>query len=264
VHVTSLGYQTDLALLTYSGSIVEDHGDCVVVRSPHNPTFWWGNFLLLPSPPADEDAAGWVDRFHRELPDAEHVALGFDGVDGTVEDLAGFAELGLKPEASTVMTARSVHPPPRPNHTAVYRPLESDADWQQHVRLRMDCIDEGHDPDDYRTFVTEYAVARRGLVEQGRGQWFGASVDGELRSQMGLFTTKEGLARYQSVETHPDARGQGLAGTLVHSVARYGFDRMGVHTLVMVADPEYLAIRVYRAVGFDGTETQLQVERPPG
>ena len=31
----------------------------------------------------------------------------------------------------------------------------------------------------------------------------------------------------------------------------------------MVADPEYLAIRIYRSVGFAATETQLQAELPP-
>jgi hypothetical protein len=29
----------------------------------------------------------------------------------------------------------------------------------------------------------------------------------------------------------------------------------------MVADPTYLAIRIYRSVGFETTENQLQVER---
>jgi predicted GNAT family acetyltransferase len=80
---------------------------------------------------------------------------------------------------------------------------------------------------------------------------------------MGLFTTTTGLARFQSVETHPRARGQGLAGTLVHVVSQFGFTELGAHTLVMVADPTYSAIRIYRSVGFEETETQLQVERPP-
>jgi hypothetical protein len=31
----------------------------------------------------------------------------------------------------------------------------------------------------------------------------------------------------------------------------------------MVADPDYLAIRIYRSVGFTGSETQLQVARVP-
>jgi hypothetical protein len=31
----------------------------------------------------------------------------------------------------------------------------------------------------------------------------------------------------------------------------------------MVADPNYLAIRVYRALGFTDSESQLQAERAP-
>jgi predicted GNAT family acetyltransferase len=100
------------------------------------------------------------------------------------------------------------------------------------------------------------------LIAEGLGQWWGAFVDDRLVSQMGLFKAGDNLARFQSVETHPDFRGQGIAGTLVHAISRYGFDELGVGTLVMVADPDYLAIRVYRSVGFTDSETQLQVERP--
>ncbi|HEY0237052.1 MAG TPA: GNAT family N-acetyltransferase, partial [Friedmanniella sp.] len=58
-------------------------------------------------------------------------------------------------------------------------------------------------------------------------------------------------------------RGQGLAGTLTHVVGRFGLDELGAETLVMVADPAYLAIRVYRSVGFRDTEVLLQAERKP-
>jgi predicted GNAT family acetyltransferase len=101
------------------------------------------------------------------------------------------------------------------------------------------------------------------MVDAGHGQWWGAFVDGRLLSSMGLFTASPGLARFQTVKTHPEARGRGFAGTLVHAVSRYGLDELGASTLVMVADPDYLAIRVYRSVGFDDTEVQLQAERKP-
>jgi predicted GNAT family acetyltransferase len=117
--------------------------------------------------------------------------------------------------------------------------------------------------EDFREFAIRKVETNRGLVAAGHGSWFGAFLDGRLVSQMGLFAASPGLARFQSVETHPDFRGRGLAGTLVHHVSRYGFDQLGAQTLVMVADPEYLAIRIYRAVGFADTESQLQVERPP-
>jgi ribosomal protein S18 acetylase RimI-like enzyme len=260
--VTSLGFRTDLALLQLGGTEVEDRGDHLVVRSPHNPMFWWGNFLLLSQVPAAADTDTWLARFADEFPDAEHVALGFDGVDGRVDDLAGFAARGLSAEASTVMSASVVREPSRPNHDATYRRLSSDADWAQSVELRVACRDE-HEEAAYREFAVSKTATNRTLAEAGHGGWFGAFIDGELVSQLGLFTASPGLARFQAVETHPDRRDRGLAGTLVHHASRYGFEQMKARTLVMVADPDYVAVRVYRALGFSDGERQLQAERTP-
>jgi ribosomal protein S18 acetylase RimI-like enzyme len=262
VRITSLGYRTDLALLRLGGTEIEDRGDHIAVRSPHNPSHWWGNFLLLASPPAAGDADRWLAAFAAGFPKADHVALGFDGVDGSLEDLAPFADRGLSVEGQTVMTATAVHEPPRPNRDAEYRVLSGEEDWEQLVELRMSCMDEGRDPVSYREFAVAKVATVRGLVEGGHGDWFGAFEDGRLLSGMGLFRAGPGLARFQSVETRPEARGRGLAGTLVHRVSGYGFTRLGARTLVMVADPLYLAIRVYRSVGFAESETQLQAERP--
>lgn len=263
VHTASLGYRTDLALLRLGGSETEDRGDHIVVRSPHNPGHWWGNFLLLPSVPPVDDTDRWLDAFGTAFPTAGHVALGFDGVTGTTRALAAFTARGLRTEAQAVMTATSVHEPPHPNRDADYRALSSDQDWQQLVELRMSCIDAGLDPQSYREFSVAKVATIRGLVEDGQGAWFGAFTDDGLLSGLGLFRAGAGLARFQSVETRPEARGRGLAGSLLHHASRYGFAELGAGTLVMVADPDYLAIRVYRSVGFSETETQLQAERPP-
>ncbi|HEY7042188.1 MAG TPA: GNAT family N-acetyltransferase [Nocardioidaceae bacterium] len=261
--VVSLGFRTDLALLRLGGSLIEDRGDHLVVTSPQNPTFWWGNFILLDHVPPPEAAGEWVDVFRREFPDQDHLAIGIDGRTRTREDAAGFAALGLKVETSSVMTAQSVHEPPHPNMRAEYRRLESDQDWADHVELRV-ALEERYDKDSYRVFVTDKARSSRAIVESGNGAWFGAFIDGRLLSTMGLVRADADVARFQNVETHPEARGQGLAGTLVEHVSRYGFDELGATTLVMVADPDYVAIRVYRAVGFTSSETQLQIERTRG
>ncbi len=260
--VRSLGYRTDLALLRYGGSQVEDRGDHLVIRSPQNPTFWWGNFVLAQQPPAPgpEPAQRWLDVFVQAFPDAEHVAIGIDGVVGTSADLAGFVELGLNADASSVMTARSVHEPRDPNRAASYRPLASDQDWDDLVDLTV-AVEERHEKVSYRVFAEARARTARKLTDAGQGAWFGAFVDGRLLASMGLVRADEELARFQDVGTHPVARGQGLAGTLVHHVSEYGFQTFGVQTLVMVADPEYLAIRLYRALGFTSSETQLGVDR---
>jgi ribosomal protein S18 acetylase RimI-like enzyme len=260
MEIASLAFRTDLAMLEHSGSTVEDRGTHLVVRTPDNPAFWWGNFLLLAEAPADEDAAeGWLREFEREFPQARHRTFGIDGADGAVADLAPFTALGLEPDVSSVMTAEEVHPPARPHTDATYRRLASDDDWDQQIEVSRAGEDVGYD----LPFVTAKARAERRLVDAGYGAWWGAFEGGRLLASMGLFTASEGLARFQSVKTHPDARGRGLAGTLVHRVSRYGFEELGARTLVMVADPDYLAIRIYRSVGFADTERQLQVERKP-
>jgi len=261
VDVISLGNRTDLALLELGGSEVEDCGDHLVVRSPHNPAYWWGNFLLLDRAPAPADIDTWMDRFTAALPEARHRAFAVDGTDGTLADLDGFAERGLSVEASTVMTASSVRPPERPNLDATCRQLASDDDWAQCLQLRIECNDT--DEVGYAQFAERKVATERATTEAGHGGWFGAFLDGRLVAQMGLLNASPGLARFQTVETHPEFRGRGLAGTLVHHTSRYGFDELGATTLVMVADPEYLAIRIYRSVGFAATETQLQAELAP-
>ena len=258
--IQGLGWRTDLALLEISGSTVEDRGDHLVVRTPENPTFWWGNFLLLARPPTDAaDARQWLGAFEAAFPVARHRTFGIDGTAGNVAQTSSFTGLGLDSDVSSVMTATSVHEPPRPNHEATYRPLESDADWAQQVELTMAGETIGYD----REFSERRARQFRWLVDAGHGQWWGAFEDGRLHSSMGLFRASPGLARFQTVKTHPDARGRGLAGTLVHEISRFGFADLDAETLVMVADPEYLAIRIYRSVGFAATETQLQAELPP-
>jgi ribosomal protein S18 acetylase RimI-like enzyme len=262
VDVVSLGYRTDLALLSAGGSVVEDHGDHLVVRSPHNPTHWWGNFLLLAAPPEPEDAGRWLDRFVTAFPRARHVAFGVDGTDGRVGDLAAWSAVGLVVEAQAVMTAASVRPPPR-LADALCRPLVSDADWAQSVELRVRCHDGPEDDAAFRAYAVAQARTRRQMVEAGHGTWSGAfAADDRLVCQLGLFHGGPGLARFQSVETDPDHRRRGLAGSLVAHVSRYGFEELGARTLVMVADPAYHALDLYRSLGFAVTQTQLQAELP--
>ncbi|MFI1580301.1 GNAT family N-acetyltransferase [Embleya sp. NPDC020630] len=260
--VISLGFRTDLMLLTLQGSRVEERDGYRVVRTPANPTFHWGNFLLLPAPPAPGAAARWVDTFRRDFPDADHVALGVDGTDGTAGDPADLAAAELHVERGTVLTAASLRPPARPNTTATYRVADSDDDWAQALALN-EAGNTDFEPTAYREFAARRLAGFRALQERGHGAWFGAFEDGRLRAGLGLFTDGRGLARYQTVGTHPDHRNRGLASGLVHAAAEHAAAHWSVTTLVIVADPDYVAIDLYRRLGFAGTETQIQLQIVP-
>ncbi|PVU83461.1 GNAT family N-acetyltransferase [Cellulomonas sp. WB94] len=265
MRITSLGFRTDIMLLTLQGSDVEDRGDHLVVRTPGNPTFWWGNFVLLRERPGRGGVRRWEETFARELPEAAHRTFGVDGTQGDVADFGEFAAAGYAVDGSAVMTASSVHEPPHPNHDATYRALDLTDRGDRDAAIALQLANAPHrEPSSHREFLVRKMEAMRPLQEAGCGSWFGAFVDGRMLSGMGLFSDGSGVARFQSVDTHPDARGRGLAGTLVHHVSRYGLTDLGAATLVMVADPGYHAIDIYRSIGFETTETQLQLERSPG
>ena len=264
MRITSLGFLTDVALRVGEGAEVADRGDYLVVRSPGNPDYWWGNFLLLGAWPGPGTGDHWLTRFAAEFPLARHIALGVDTHPASRDDQdrpvpAEFTAAGLEPQRDTVLTCATVGPPPHPNAAAEIRRLESDADWRQSVELGLRCFDHG-EPRDY---VEARMAARRRLTQAGRGAWFGALASGRLVAQLGLFEAGDGYARYQHVETDPLARRQGLAGTLVWHAGRYGREVLGAATFVIVADPADVAIRIYRACGFADAQSQLGFERPP-
>jgi ribosomal protein S18 acetylase RimI-like enzyme len=252
MQLASLGFRTDVALRVAEGAEVTDRGDCLVIRSPDNPAFWWGNFLLLAAWPGDKD--GWLDRFAAEFPQARHVAIGVDATEAGGGIPAEFAR--LEPERSTVLTCGEIQAPRYLNPAAEIRPLESDRDWQQSVELNMRCYGE-EEPSD---FQRRRAATRRRLT---RAAWFGAFDGDRLLAQLGVCDAGGGLARYQDVETDPAARRQGLAATLVWHAGRFARAELGATTLVIVADPADGAIRVYRGCGFADTQTQFSFEQAP-
>jgi len=256
----SLGYRTDLMLLGLQGSVIEQRAGYQVLRTPANPTFYWGNFLLLDGPPAPGTVSTWTSTFAREFPGAEHVAIGVDGTGGDAGDAAELAVAGLQADRSTVLTAAATTPPPRPNEVAQFRVLESDADWEAALDLQ-EAVHSYGEPEGWKGFNGRRLLAMRQMQAQGFGAWFGAFQAGRMVSGLGVFGDGSGVVRFQNVDTHPEHRNKGLAGTLVHKASRYAQQEMAARTQVIVADQTGTAIRIYRSVGFRDAETQVQLQR---
>ena len=254
MHVSSLGFRTDLALLTASGSIVEDRGTHLVVRSPDNPSYFWGNFILLAQPPVPGGEREVVGAFHTEFPLAEHVSIGIDTAELSDDARAAFEAAGMTVDVATVLTASALVAPREVE--AEVRALDGDDDWEARARLSQQLYPQTSE-EAFMAFARQKNVQERRLVDAGRGQRFGAFVDGTLVSTAGAFVTEDGVARFQSVETHPDHRRQGLAAAVVHAAGQHALDRLGVRTLVIVADTDGEAIGIYRRLGFADAERQL-------
>ncbi|MEZ5094374.1 GNAT family N-acetyltransferase [Nocardioides sp.] len=258
----SPGFATDLALLRLSGAEFEDRDDHVVVRSPANPTYHWGNCVYLRRAPERGSLGGWLDVFRAAHPDAGHVAIGIDDPDAD-PDPDEAAGLGLEIERDMVLTAAALHSGPAPEgYRLVRAEVDDDALWGRLVELEMTDGIVGT-PESHRVFVTRRLDATRALAAAGHGTWCAAlTSDDTPVASLGIYAVGGGRARYQSVLTHPDHRRRGLAGALVRFAGEYAGSALAARELVIVADATGPAIALYRRAGLADHTPQVSLYHP--
>jgi GNAT superfamily N-acetyltransferase len=262
MEVKSLGYRTDLIFPAFDGEII-DRGAYTVIRTPSNPTFYWGNFLLFANPPVEGDYPRWTGLFAREIgipPDTRHMTFGWDTVNGEQGMAATFLENGFRLDRSTVLTARTLVPPAHPADGLVVRPLESDEDWVQSVENQVATRESEFSQSEYRIFRQRAMDRYRKMAARGLGGWFGGFLGNRLVADLGIFHAGN-VGRYQSVQTHPDFRRRGAAGTLVYEASSYAKKHFGLDTLVIVAETDSSAGRLYQSLGFSAAEYQIHLEK---
>ena len=62
----SAGWRSDLIFPAFDGQISAS-GEALVVRTPSNPHYYWGNFMLYERAPREGEAAAWIAAFAREI-----------------------------------------------------------------------------------------------------------------------------------------------------------------------------------------------------
>lgn len=253
----TLGLATEALVMT-GLSEIEDKGPHLVLRTPGEPTYWFGNAVILRDRPGDPGAAEAL--FRAEFPDAAHVCLQWDRPEGP--DLSAFADVGFKTDRVDVLTAAG--PVPRPGLPAglVMRALQDDGDWGALHALSLDIgIEDGQDGPGHAAFLDGRIAARRRQIGQGLGGWFGV-FDGDLLvAAMGLLHDAR-VMRFQDVQTRASHRRRGICAALLGHVQDWGLARAPDAVAVIVADTDSAAGRLYARAGFGHSETLSAAYRP--
>jgi GNAT superfamily N-acetyltransferase len=245
-------WATDIEVLRLSGAVIDAHPDHVVITSPRNPGYHWGNFVLVTDPDAADDAARWVSVFDEHCPGAGHISIGLP----REPDPAGYRAAGLTVEAELVLdTGAPVTGAACPSGYVV-RALE-DADWAGVVAADLqEMIAEGRPGDaGDRAFVERRVETRADLARRSAAVFLGAFAgDGGLAAQLGIVLCgaigeAHQVARYQHVSTVPGHRGRGLASHLLGVAGRWAADR-GADRWEIHVDPGSGAHRLYDRLGF--------------
>ena len=259
MRIDSPGLTTDLDLLGLQGSTVTDLGDHLVVRTEANPTFWWGNFILVPTASRSDEVERWTARFEAEFPDARHRAIGFAQPDG---DSGVWTAQGWDVEVDVDLATTSVPAAAVAPDGIRLRALTSDDDWEQSARVGGS--DTPQDRRDGRlVFERRRAAAQRGLVESGRARWVGAFDGDQLVANLGIVRLGD-LARYQDVVTLESHRRRGIAGALVRAAGEWALEDPAIGRLVIVAEDGGPAIGLYQRAGFVEVARHVGVSRTGG
>ena len=255
MRIHSKGLQTDLLFWSANGTVA-DRGSYLRIETPSNPGYYWGNLLLFERPPVEGDCGRWQALFEEEFrhqPAIRHRLFGWQMEGDDVGVVEPFLEAGFEVETNLVLLAGEVRPPPRVNTEIEVREIGTDAEWQAVINCQVGCRHPRFSVEQFTPYIERRFGDYRRLIREGRGNWYGAFLGGRLVGDLGLFHADGDTGRFQYVETDPAFRRRGVCGTLVYRVARLGLER-GLRTLVMVADAEYHAARIYESVGFTPRE----------
>ena len=244
--------QTDLHLTSMHGHVEVIDG-MTIARVPDNPGYRWGNCLHLPHAPTADSLDDYIQRardLFADQPQSTHVQLRWDG-DAIEDDLKEHAATkGLRYENGRAMHATEL------THVQIpgieIRPLDIEHSWDDIVALNIACDPEEIDgTPDYVAFKQGLRRAWQAWAATGTTRWWGAFINGQLVGQAGMVQCPNQRGRYQSVETHPDARRQGVCPALVSHIGNHALQEEGCTQLLLGANPNGLAVHIYARLGFE-------------
>lgn len=256
---TSLVTRTELAVAALSGTIV-DGGDHLVVSTPTQPSFYWGNFVVVPAPRDADEVAQWIARAGEvAAPGVAHVAVVIDGPLAALstEVIAAFEAAGLAREELIAMTSTTEVNAPSTRFDV--RPFDGDDDW---AALRALSLVTDEQPG-MAAYLDGWIPSRRACIAAGQARWWGAFDGARLVASAGVVPLGA-VARYQDVQTHPDLRRQGAASAVLAAIAADERAR-GASSLVIVVGADNEPARgAYRRLGFVDGDRAVQALRRPG
>ncbi len=254
----SPGHATDL-LFHRDAGIVTSYTDFLCIRTPSNPTFWWGNYLLLATPPTPADVLRW-DMLFRQLisnhqVQSTHRAYRWLGGIGAANQ---FVERGFALTRDDCLTCSRFIAPQHVTDGIEIRNYRDD-DWDAAIALQVLCREAHHDEHGSLAFRRPQFELYRRMESAGKGARFGAFIGDLLVADLGIYVDGQ-LGRYNNVSTHPAFRRRGIAAKLVYEAGRMATQRFNLTQCVIVTEADG-PNRIYRRLGFTPVDSTYSLLR---
>ena len=167
-------WATDLGVLELFGSTIETHDDHLVVRTPTNPDFHWGNFILVTDERQTHLADHWVQVFGQAHPAADWIAIGLIAAPA---DPSQWRSRGLLVDVDEALSTTTI--PVGGALAEGYRARRlAGADWAELANSEIrDNLESGlYDPEIHERFVRTRIQRLATLSESDALAYFGLST----------------------------------------------------------------------------------------
>ena len=214
-------------------------GDRVVLDTPSRRDFWFGHGFVLDTPPDAARVAALIDegRAHFAVLGAPRFVVQWEralDARGTLLEAPAGATF-----ERTVMLA---YDGPVPSADPRVADHAGGVQWDEAVALAAEQYPEYGD-------FTSWRFARvREAVAAGRARVVGIRENGRLLSTVGLYRG-DGIARFMTPVTRPEARGRGLFGACARTLIAWA-NAETPRRAVIAADPDGAPVTLYRRLGF--------------
>lgn len=256
MNLNSLIHRTDLIFSKYGGVVTEKE-NYIVVSTPSNPGFHWGNYIIFTTAPNSGESEDYIKIFKREQKhyknEFKHIAITWDQSEASKEVIKEFELKNYQYELGVCLHADTLVKPPKLIEDLDFKTIESEDEWEQVIQLQIKCSNPLYAGPSLEPFKRSQFKQYQEMQNKGIGEWFGVIENGQIVADLGLFTDGT-LGRYQNVGTHPDFRRRGLCQSLVYHAGKYMQDKHNLQKLVIAADTNYFAYQIYESVGFKNPE----------
>ena len=252
--IKSQGFLTDL-MFHQERAEIEKHEDYMVIKTPDNPYYFWGNFIFLYNPPRVESIDIFESLFEEKFSSMpiEHIAFTWDYSEKNDQFYNNFQKIGYEIEKTKVLIADYLDVPRKCNQEIQIKQIETADEWNLVFENQIQCRESHFSEDSYRQFLEPKFLNYKKMIDDKKGYWFGAFLNNLLVADLGLFFENQ-VARYQAVETLPQYRSKGICSTLLYRSSLILLDKVEIKTFVITAAFDYHAARIYQSLGFKESE----------
>jgi ribosomal protein S18 acetylase RimI-like enzyme len=236
---------------------VVERGRYRVIRTPTRPSYHEGNQLSLDAPPAASEVEAWLETCRRELADVAIARLLIQW------EVPVGVDLGPAERVRAVMTADAVRAVDAPEGVRLGEvAADDDAGWRDLTALHV--ADGAPMGEAYAAFARTHMAAYRDLARAGLGVRAWGAWIGDAMVATCLIHEAPDWLRVEEVITDAAYRRRGIAAALCSAAYAAGAARHPRARLLIVADADGDAERIYARLGFVRTGLQGAIERPAG